>query len=239
MKPTHPNVAMLEVVAKALGPLCDEVVFVGGCAAGLLLTQTRADSIRVTEDVDLVASAVTTAEFHATEVLMRRQGFSNDMRPAAPICRWVYAGVTVDLMPCLATAIGFANRWYPLAVATATSVTLPSGQAIRLIAAPVFIATKLEAFKDRGRTSTGALDMLGSHDLEDIVSVIDRRPELLEECQSGPDDLRAYLASEFQQLLQAPGFIEALPGHLPADTASQMRLGRLLTSIRTLAHRAG
>lgn len=239
MKPTHPNVAMLEVVAKALGPLCDEVVFVGGCAAGLLLTQTRADSIRVTEDVDLVASAVTTAEFHATEAQMRHQGFSNDLRPDAPICRWVYADVTVDLMPCVPAAIGFANRWYPLAVASASKVTLPSGHAIRLIAAPVFIATKLEAFKDRGRTSAGALDMLGSHDLEDIVSVIDRRPELLAECQSSPDDLKVYLASEFQHLLDAPGFIEALPGHLPADAASQMRLSRLLTSIRTLAHLAG
>ena len=38
MNPRDPNIQLLEVVAQALGELCDELLFVGGCAAGLLCT---------------------------------------------------------------------------------------------------------------------------------------------------------------------------------------------------------
>lgn len=37
MKPGDPNVARVEVVAEALGDLREELVFVGGCAASLLI----------------------------------------------------------------------------------------------------------------------------------------------------------------------------------------------------------
>jgi hypothetical protein len=50
--------------------------------------------------------------------------------------------------------------------------------------------------------------------------VIDGRPELLEEARATSDDLRAYLAREFDSLLRDSRFIDALPGHLPPDTAS-------------------
>jgi hypothetical protein len=111
---SNPNLDILELVAHALGPVCDEVVFVGGCAAGLLLTQARPDRIRVTEDVDIVAQALTIHDYHAVEKRVRAQGFSNDIRPGAPICRWVYKNVTLDVMPTVKEILGFANRWYPL-----------------------------------------------------------------------------------------------------------------------------
>ena len=41
-------------MATALGPLVDDVVFVGGCITGLLVTQVRSQFIRPTEDVDVV-----------------------------------------------------------------------------------------------------------------------------------------------------------------------------------------
>ena len=111
----NPNLAILELVAQALGPVCDDVIFVGGCATGLLLTQGRPEQIRVTEDVDIVAHAMTVHDYHAIEKRVRAQGFSNDVRPDAPICRWVYKKVTLDLMPTVKDILGFANRWYPLA----------------------------------------------------------------------------------------------------------------------------
>ena len=229
---SNPNLAILELVAHALGPVCDDVVFVGGCATGLLLTQARPDSVRITEDVDIVAQAVTVHEYHAIEARVRARGFSNDMRPDAPICRWVYKNVTLDVMPTVKDILGFANRWYPLAIATAKPMLLPSGQTIRLIAAPVFIATKLEAFKDRGRNASGQPDFLGSHDLEDIITVSDRRPELLGECQAMPKELRTYLAQEFTILLASTDFETSIAGHLPGDAASQSRLSKLSASLR-------
>lgn len=233
---SNPNLALLELVANALGPVCDDVVFVGGCATGLLLTQARPDRIRITEDVDIIAQALTACDYHAIEAKVRARGFSNDMRPGAPICRWVYGSVTVDVMPTVKDILGFANRWYPLAIETATTVALASGLSIRLISAPVFIGTKLEAFQDRGRHANGQPDYLGSHDLEDIITVVDRRPELLTECAAAPEDLRTYLAGEFRRLQADADFNSALAGHLPGDASSQGRLQRLRDALRTLSN---
>ena len=230
-----PNLAILELVAHALGPVCENVIFVGGCATGLLLSQERPDRIRITEDVDIVAQALTVHDYHAIEKQVRAQGFSNDMRPNAPICRWVYKNVTLDLMPAVKDILGFANRWYPLALQTAELVTLPSGRGIRLITAPVFIGTKLEAFKDRGKDADGRPDFLGSHDLEDIITVADRRPELLGECRTAAPELRAYLAAEFTVLFENPEFEQALSGHLPGDAFSQQRARPLAKTLRELS----
>jgi predicted nucleotidyltransferase len=231
----NPNLAILELVAQALGPVCDEVIFVGGCATGLLLTQARVESIRITEDVDIVAQALTARDYHLIEKKVRQQGFTNDMRPKAPICRWIYQNVTLDLMPTVKEILGFANRWYPLAIDTAQAVTLPSGKKIRLISAPVFIGTKLEAFKDRGTSASGQPDYLGSHDLEDIMTVLDRRPELLAECADMPSDFRQYLGDEFTRMLSDIDFSTTMAGHLPGDAASQARLGKLRETIKAMA----
>ena len=235
----NPNLAILELVAQALGPVCDSVVFVGGCATGLLLTQERPDRIRITEDVDIVAQALTTHDYHAIEKRVRAQGFSNDMRSDAPICRWVYKNVTLDLMPTVKDILGFANRWYPLALDTATLVQLPSGVTIRLITPPVFIATKLEAFKDRGKDANGKPDFLGSHDMEDIITVVDRRPELLDECRAMSAELRAYLAAEFTALFANTEFEPTLAGQLPGDAFRQQRARPLARKLRELASLSG
>jgi predicted nucleotidyltransferase len=235
MVESNPNLAILELITYALGPVCDEVIFVGGCAAGLLLTQERPESIRITEDVDIVAQALAGHDYHLIEKKLHKQGFANDTRSDAPICRWVYQEVTLDLMPSMDGIVGPTNRWYPLAIETATSVVLPAGLQIRLICAPVFIATKLEAFKDRGTSESGQPDYLGSHDLEDIMTVLDRRPELLEECASMPLELKDYLGTEFARLLNDLDFSTTLAGHLPGDAASQARLGQLRETIKAMA----
>ncbi len=55
MTAQDPNLAKVELIAAALGPLLERLVFVGGCAVGLLITDTAAAPVRVTFDVDLVA----------------------------------------------------------------------------------------------------------------------------------------------------------------------------------------
>jgi predicted nucleotidyltransferase len=226
----NPNLTMVEIAAQALGELCESLVFVGGCATGLLVTTVRAHDIRATEDVDVVARVATVSAYHEVEARLTRRGFKHDVSPDAPICRWVGSGITLDLMPSEPGVLSFHNRWYPLAVETAQSVQLPSGRTISLIAAPVFIATKLEAFHDRGGG-----DFLVSHDLEDIVTVVDGRPALPDEVSVAPIDLRTYLREQFRQLTTSEDFLDALAGHLPGDAASQARLPGLIRRIRELA----
>ena len=168
MNANDPNVTLLEIVAERLGDdLREELVFVGGAVAGLLITDPAMPAIRSTEDVDLVCRAVALADYHQIEIALRALGFTQDMRPEAPICRWQIGSVIVDVMPSLEKVLGFANRWYPMALETACLVALPSGRLIRLIAAPVFLATKLEAFDGRGNG-----DFLFSHDLGDLLSIV-------------------------------------------------------------------
>jgi hypothetical protein len=231
MNANDPNAAMLELVAERLGDdLREEMVFVGGAVAGLLITDPAMPTIRPTEDVDLVCRAVVLTDYHLVETALRARGFVQDMRPDAPICRWRVGAVIVDVMPSLEKILGFANRWYPLALESAWPLALPSGRLIRLIAAPVFVATKLEAFDGRGKG-----DFLFSHDLGDLLAVVDGRAALLEECRSSPPELRIYLGERFRTLLANPAFVEALSGHLPGDLASQERLPDLEATLRHLA----
>lgn len=231
LNPNDPNVAILEVVADRLGSaLRKQLVFVGGAVAGLLVTDAGLPAIRPTGDVDLIAQVLARSEYVVLEKLLRAQGFENDLRPGAPICRWVVDAVTVDVMPTLEDVLGFSNRWYPLAVDTAEEVELPSGLRIRVVTAPAFIATKLEAFAGRGGG-----DYLFSHDLGDVISIIDGRASLLAECREAPSDLRHYLAATMRQLLARRAFIDALPGHLPGDMASQERLPDVESALAEIA----
>lgn len=109
-------------------------------------------------------------------------------------------------------------------------MALNEGLTIRLIDAPAFVATKLEAFKGRGNG-----DFLLSHDLEDIVAVVDGRPGLIDEVRAAPEELRRYLADEFGAMMSTPAFLEALAGHLPGDAMSQRRLPGLMATLKRLA----
>lgn len=232
MNPNDPNVVMLEVVAERLGEqLRDDLVFVGGAVAGLLITDPAMPAIRPTEDVDLIFQALVRADFHRFERTLEARGFIHDMSPQAPICRWRVGSIAVDVMPTLDDILGFSNRWYPLALQTAEAISLPSGRSIRLIPAPVFLATKLEAFAGRGNN-----DFLFSHDLGDLIAVIDGRDALLAECHNSAPELRAYLRDWMSRLMSTPSFLDALPGHLPGDAASQERAPELEDKLRLIAN---
>ena len=55
MNPRDPNVQQLQLVAQALGHLRERLVFVGGCATGILITDDARPPVRATQDVDLIA----------------------------------------------------------------------------------------------------------------------------------------------------------------------------------------
>ena len=233
MNPHDPNVAKVELIAQALGELREKVVFVGGCAVGLLLTDPAAAPLRVTYDVDLIAEVAPIAAYHRLEGEFSRLGFQRDVSPDAPICRWRYQRLEVDLMPTDPRVLGFSNRWYPHAVAGAQRVQLPSGTDIRLIGAPAFMATKFEAFADRGQN-----DLLGSHDAEDIINLVDGRPELAAEVEAAPEDLRRHLAERCDAWLAQPDFKDTLIGMIVPDESLAERVQTVLQRLTLLAQLA-
>lgn len=226
----NPNLEVLEMAAQALGPLCDELVFLGGCATALLITDSAAPPVRVTRDVDALAEVGTAAEYRQLENRLRQRGFEVDSSKGAPICRWVGHGILLDVMPTDDRILGFGNIWYGSAIKSATSYELPSGASIHLIGAVHFLATKLEAFAGRGEN-----DFVMSHDLEDVICVIDGRPELEREIVDSTKELRSYIGESLRTFLADPKFIDALPGQLPGDAGSQARLPRLIEKLEWLA----
>ena len=121
----NPNLEVLEMAAQALGPLCDELVFLGGCATALLITDSAAPPVRVTRDIDALAEVGTPAEYHQLENRLRQRGFEVDSSKGAPICRWVGHGILLDVMPTDDRILGFGNIWYGSAIQSATSYELP------------------------------------------------------------------------------------------------------------------
>lgn len=161
---------------------------------------------------------------------LREQGFCEDQSQDAPICRWNIPPVILDVMPTRTDILGFGNAWYAPALDAAEQVTLPSGRVIRLVTAPYFLATKLAAFEARGKD-----DYAMSHDLEDVVSVIDGRTEIVQEVGASGTALRSLVALTFGRLLRDASFIEALPGFLPGDRASQARQPLLVERIQAIS----
>ena len=234
MKAADPNVQRVELVAAALGDLCAELVLVGGCAASLLIDAPTAALPRVTYDVDLLLELTLLGDYYAMEKRFAERGFARDMSPDAPICRWRLGtgggAVAVDLMPTDEAVLGFSNRWYPLAAASAQSLALPSGREIRLIAPAAFLATKFEAFWSRGKG-----DPLTSHDLEDIINVLEGCLAIESNVQACAPEVRSYLAEQFTHLLALPHFDSVLPGLLEFDSLHAQRVAAMLQKMRRMA----
>jgi hypothetical protein len=131
-------------------------------------------------------------------------------------------------MPTDGSVLGFRNRWYEEGYAHAIDATI-EGERLRILDAPHFVATKLEAWSDRS-----AGDLL-HHDLEDVIATVDGRPELFDELAQSSTPVREYVRDVIQHLLASEAFLEALPGHLAGDTASQARVGVVKTRLEAIA----
>lgn len=230
MNANDPNVAALEMVVATLGDLCSELVLVGGCSVGLLISDPASPPVRETLDVDLVAEVTTIGEYYTLCEKLKARGFKQSPEDGH-MCRWAKDSLKLDVMPSSNKVLGHsANRWYPDAIMTAGQIVLSNGLTVLVVSAPLLLATKLEAFFDRGNG-----DFATSHDLEDIINVVDGRPELVDEVNAAPDTVRAYLREEFDGLLADESFVNAIPMHLRSDAASQARATLILARLRRIA----
>jgi predicted nucleotidyltransferase len=223
------NLTMLRQVAIRLRPLLGEVVFLGGCATDILITDPAAPAARPTTDVDVIAEISSMADYYALSERIRSLGFHEDTSDDAPICRWCIDNFHLDVMPTDPNILGFGNRWYIPAINTAVPIEIEINLSINMVTAPYFIATKLDAFHGRGKN-----DYMLSHDLEDIVAVIDGRPELIDEICNAPKEVNDYIAEEFANLLSSSGFMENLRCHLPPDSTQEGRVKVVLERIRAV-----
>jgi predicted nucleotidyltransferase len=156
-------------------------------------------------------------------------GLMEDVREGAPVCRWILDDIIVDIMPTRGDILDFSCEWYQIAFETAQPVRLPNQAVIRLVTPACFLATKLTAFGDRGRRNP-----MASHDLEDVVAVIDGRAEIIDDVAAAPADLRTAIAARLLSLLALTDAEDVIAAQLLPDAQSQDRLPIVIDRIRSL-----
>jgi len=100
------NRQLLAAMVARLKPLLPEIVFVGGCTTGLLITDPAASPVRATDDVDVIVEVASYAEYARFSKRLRNLGFSEDSSEGAPICRWLIDRMKLDVMPTDETILG-------------------------------------------------------------------------------------------------------------------------------------
>lgn len=179
------NIELLKEIAKRLGPLLNEVVFVGGCTTGLFITEEAAAEVRPTFGVDVIAEITSCADYATFSERLRALGFREDTSRGAPLSRWLIDEKKLDVMPVEERILGFTNQWYRSAIDAATEIELEPGLHIRVVTAPFFCRQQAGCLPRPG----GRGDYTSSHDLEDLLTVIDGREAIVAEI-AGANEVR-------------------------------------------------
>ena len=199
------NITMLQTVADGLKELIDEIVFVGGAVAELYADDPASSDIRPTQDVDCTIELSSYKEHAELEEDLRAKGFANDTSKGAPICRWIYQDIKVDVMPTEENILGFNNQWYLGGVGNKISKTLPDGTEIFVFPPEYYLASKFEAHNDRGGN-----DLRQSHDFEDIIYILDNCTSILDDIRNAEEDVKNFLKEECEILFANDGLSEGI-----------------------------
>ena len=200
------NIEKVRTVARALGEIREQVVFVGGSITELYAESPELTDIRPTFDVDCVIPIQTRGKYYELEEKLRQKKFKNDTSTGAPICRWIFDGIVVDIMPDNPDILGFSNQWYKIGMEHRIKHQISETISIYILPVEYYLATKFEALQSRGGT-----DWRGSSDLEDIIYILNNTPNVINSVKGTTNsELKAYLHKAFQRLFNVPNVPELI-----------------------------
>jgi predicted nucleotidyltransferase len=200
------NIGIVAEVAEALGELKKDIVFVGGAVVSLYTDDPAADEIRPTKDIDMTLNIVNLNHWQQINEKLASLGFHPDPYGHA-ICSFKYKDIPVDIMAAEDGPLGSANRWYKIGFKNLWTV-MAKQQEIQLLTAPCYLATKFEAFNDRGS------DYRTSHDIEDIIYIIDNRIGIVDEISKAEVDISNFIRQQFNEIIQQEMLKEVLISHI-------------------------
>lgn len=202
------NLALVAKVAQGLHELKDKMVFIGGAIISLYTDDPAAEEIRPTTDIDMTINLANYAEWAQMQERLSELGFFPDPQGQS-ICSYKYQDIAIDIMPADDSSIGVSNIWYKPGFKYLQQIALEDGTNINILPSPYFLATKLEAFKDRGKN-----DFYGSHDFEDIIYLIDNRTTIVEEILTADEEIRQYIKEELTLIKNQKQSDEILAMHI-------------------------
>lgn len=218
----HLQVVRIKAVANALGPLRDQVVFLGGAAVSLYANR-QVPEIRPTDDVDILVEILHYGAWEDLETRLRNLGFQHDTESNI-ICRFRVHGIVVDVLPTSGAVFGFTNRWYQPGFHAALDYEIDPHLTIKILPGPYFLATKIEAFNSRGNS-----DGRTSQDFEDLIFILENRSSIWWEMENADADVKDYLRKSFSTFLKVPYLEEWIDGHVERGypNATKEIVGRL------------
>lgn len=193
-------------MAEALQEIKQQIVFVGGAVISLYTDDPAADEIRPTQDVDMTLNIVNLSHWEKVQEQLGYLGFHPDPFGHA-ICSYKYKDIPVDIMSTEDGPLGPANRWYKIGFENLWTATAKD-QEIRILSAPCYLATKFEAFNDRGT------DIRTSHDMEDIIYVLDNRINIVQEIQEDDERISSFIKEQLQKIIEKGLLQEILVAHI-------------------------
>lgn len=214
MKNTQVNRLATVKVAKALGSLCEESVFVGGAMVSLYIDDPIAEDVRPTKDIDLTFRITTFGQLERIRNLLYQRGFT-EAADSKVICRFKYDDLLVDVMSTQEIGWAPGNQWFLRGFDQAVPVVLGDVE-IKILPLPYFLAAKFAAFFDRGKT-----DLYASKDLEDLVYLFNHTSEIVLQILHAPKDVRPYLSESIHRLMNDADVMAAIPGHLFYENAEE------------------
>ena len=224
------NIEMIDEVSILLKELTEKVVFVGGAITSLLITDPAISDVRPTKDVDVIVEVTSYTEYSKLEETLRNKGFKQKISSKDPLCRWIIGTIIVDFMPTDTKILGFSNLWYGDAI---KNYTLKKCLVVNKNRnSTLFYQLKLKP----GR---GENDFIMSHDIEDIILVIDGREEISNEIRKTDPNLRKYIQKRLSKFKEYPQFRDAIAGYLPTDINSQQRFQVIIDRINNICESKG
>lgn len=202
------NLALVAQVAIALEELREKMVFIGGAVISLYTDDPASEEIRPTSDIDMTINLANYNEWAQMQERLAELKFYPDPEGHS-ICSYKYDKIAIDIMPAEDSSIGVSNIWYKPGFKYLQQIELPEGVNINILPSTYFLATKLEAFKDRG-----ANDFYGSHDYEDIIYLLDNRITIVEDILAADEDVRTYIKQEINVIKNHPQASEILAMHI-------------------------
>ena len=200
------NIAIVAEVAEALQDLKDQMVFVGGAVVSLYTDDPAADEIRPTADIDMTLNIVNLRHWERVQEQLGALGFHPDPFGHA-ICSYKYKDIPVDIMATEEGPLGMANRWYKIGFENLWTAKAKD-QEIKILSAPCYLATKFEAFNNRGS------DYRTSHDIEDTIYVLDNRIGIVEEIQKDDYRIANFIKEQLQKIIAKGMMQEVLVAHI-------------------------
>lgn len=200
------NIGVVAEIAEALGEIKDDIVFVGGAVVSLYTDDPTADEIRPTKDIDMTLQIVNLHHWQLINEKLAVLGFNPDPYGQS-ICSYKYKDIPVDIMATEDGPLGPANRWYKLGFENLWTARAKQ-QEIKILSAPCYLATKFEAFKNRGS------DYRTSHDIEDIIYIIDNRINIVEDIARENELISSFIKERLNEIVKKGLLKEVLMAHI-------------------------